>query len=168
MSHLQSQIALERLRRVAGNFVSIYDFERNPLNILAAHETAGMVDGSMATKMTVQYNLFGGTVFRLGTQRHRKVCFFFFVFFFTRQSAKECASLSCWSELCQSVSELYFFRSLSPNRPNQQFVDGIDNLSVIGCCEWASLSRWSELCQSVSELYLFHSLPPDRPNQQLA
>jgi acyl-CoA oxidase len=29
-----------------------------------------MCDGSMATKMTVQFNLFGGTVMKLGTDRH--------------------------------------------------------------------------------------------------
>lgn len=33
----------------------------NPLNIFAAHEIAGFCDPSMATKMTVQFNLFGGT-----------------------------------------------------------------------------------------------------------
>lgn len=49
------------------------DFERNPLNVFAAHETAGLIDGSMATKMTVQFNLFGGTVIKLGTERHRKL-----------------------------------------------------------------------------------------------
>lgn len=31
-----------------------------------------MVDGSMCTKMTVQFNLFGGTMISLGTDRHRK------------------------------------------------------------------------------------------------
>ena len=42
----------------------------NPYRIFAAHEVAGFCDGSMATKMTVQFNLFGGTVLRLGTERH--------------------------------------------------------------------------------------------------
>ena len=32
----------------------------NPLNIFAAHEIAGFADPSVATKMTVQFNLFGG------------------------------------------------------------------------------------------------------------
>jgi acyl-CoA oxidase len=32
---------------------------------------AGSVEGSMATKMTVQWNLFGGTVLKLGTERVR-------------------------------------------------------------------------------------------------
>ena len=32
----------------------------NPLNIFAAHEITGFVDPSVATKMTVHFNLFGG------------------------------------------------------------------------------------------------------------
>jgi len=47
-------------------FISVRDFNLNPLRIFAAHEIAGLADGSMATKMTVQFNLFGGTVLRLG------------------------------------------------------------------------------------------------------
>lgn len=42
----------------------------NPLRIFAAHECAAMCDASMATKMTVQFNLFGGTVLKLGTDVH--------------------------------------------------------------------------------------------------
>ena len=45
----------------------------NPYRIFAAHECAGMCDGSMATKMTVQFNLFGGTVMKLGTEKHHQV-----------------------------------------------------------------------------------------------
>jgi acyl-CoA oxidase len=52
-------------------YISVYDFEKNPLNIFAAHEVAGMIEGSFTTKMTVQWNLFGGTVIKLGTDRHR-------------------------------------------------------------------------------------------------
>lgn len=70
----ERQIALERLQKVCrGGHVSVLDFERNPLNIFAVHEICGMVDGSMATKLTVQFNLFGGTLLKLGTQRHRKL-----------------------------------------------------------------------------------------------
>ena len=29
-----------------------------------------MIDPAMGTKMTVQFNLFGGTVLKLGTERH--------------------------------------------------------------------------------------------------
>ena len=68
----ERELALERLKRICeAGHVSVLDFERNPLMIFASHEIAGYIDGSMATKMTVQFNLFGGTVLRLGTERHR-------------------------------------------------------------------------------------------------
>jgi len=67
----ERELALERLRRLchSGNF-SITDFRHNPLRIFAAHECAALADVSMATKMTVQFNLFGGTVLKLGTKKH--------------------------------------------------------------------------------------------------
>ena len=70
----ERELALERLKRLchSGNF-SILDFRRNPLRIFAAHECAALVDVSMATKMTVQFNLFGGTVLKLGTKRHHDI-----------------------------------------------------------------------------------------------
>ena len=46
------------------------DFKSNSHWIFAAHEMAAVVDAAMATKMTVQFNLFGGTVLKLGTERH--------------------------------------------------------------------------------------------------
>jgi acyl-CoA oxidase len=52
----ERELALERLKRIAeAGFISVFDFEKNPLNIFAAHEVAGMADGSFATKMTVQF-----------------------------------------------------------------------------------------------------------------
>eukprot|EP00887_Chlorella_sp_A99_P005922 scaffold29.g5922.t1 len=67
----ERELALARLRVLchSGNF-SIRDFRTNPYRIFAAHEVATLADVSMATKMTVQYNLFGGTVLKLGTERH--------------------------------------------------------------------------------------------------
>ncbi|KAF9584912.1 hypothetical protein BGW38_004720 [Lunasporangiospora selenospora] len=68
------ELALQRLQRIANQgFISVLDFERDPLRIFAAHEMAGIIDQSMATKMTVQWNLFGGTVIKLGTERHRSL-----------------------------------------------------------------------------------------------
>lgn len=69
----ERRLALERLRTLcqSGNF-SILDFRHAPLRIFAAHEVAALCDVSMATKMTVQYNLFGGTVLKLGTTRHHE------------------------------------------------------------------------------------------------
>ncbi|CAE6372413.1 unnamed protein product [Rhizoctonia solani] len=69
----ERELALDRLKRVSETkMISVFDFEKNPLNVMAAHELSGMLDPSFTTKMTVQYNLFGGTVLKLGTSRHRK------------------------------------------------------------------------------------------------
>lgn len=69
----ERSIALERLKKLCDQgFISVLDFKNNPLWIFGAHELAAVVDGSMATKMTVQFNLFGGTVLKLGTERHHK------------------------------------------------------------------------------------------------
>lgn len=69
----ERELALQRLQRVAERkLISVFDFENNPLNIFSAHEVASMIDSSFTTKMTVQFNLFGGTMITLGTERHRK------------------------------------------------------------------------------------------------
>lgn len=52
--------------------VSVRDFLTDPHNIFAAHEYTAMVDGSLAIKFTVQFNLFGGSVLALSTDRHQK------------------------------------------------------------------------------------------------
>jgi len=67
----ERDLALERLQMVCDNdFLSVRDFGTNPHRIFAAHELMAMIDPATTTKMTVQFNLFGGTVFRLGTERH--------------------------------------------------------------------------------------------------
>ncbi|KAG2446914.1 hypothetical protein HYH02_008070 [Chlamydomonas schloesseri] len=67
----ERELALQRLRRICrAGFISVTDFRENPYRIFAAHEVAAMCDPSMATKMTVQFNLFGGTVLKLGSERH--------------------------------------------------------------------------------------------------
>ncbi|KAF8601917.1 hypothetical protein BDV93DRAFT_607860 [Ceratobasidium sp. AG-I] len=53
--------------------ISVFDSEKNLLNIVAAYELSGMLDPSFTTNMTVQYNLFGGAVLKLGTARHPKI-----------------------------------------------------------------------------------------------
>ncbi len=55
------------------NIIRVQDFEENPMNIFMAHETFAQVDGSFATKMTVQFNLWGGTVYRLGSEEQRQM-----------------------------------------------------------------------------------------------
>lgn len=69
--HEEREIALDQLKRICdANFISVHDFGNNPRRIFAAHELAAIVEPSMTTKMTVQFNLFGGTVYKLGTKVH--------------------------------------------------------------------------------------------------
>jgi len=58
----ERDLALRRLQRICDNkFISVLDFWNNPLRIFAAHELTAIIDPAMTTKMTVQFNLFGGT-----------------------------------------------------------------------------------------------------------
>ena len=69
----EREVALQRLKACCdGGFISVLDFKNNPLKVFAAHELA-VIDPAMGTKMTVQFNLFGGTVLKLGTERHHDV-----------------------------------------------------------------------------------------------
>jgi acyl-CoA oxidase len=48
------ELALQRLRRLAHEgYISVMDFEKNPLRVFSAHEIAGMIDGSMGTKVNL-------------------------------------------------------------------------------------------------------------------
>ena len=67
----ERNLALLRLKDITeNNLINVRDFKTNPNNIFDAHEYVGYMDGSTATKMTVQFNLFGGTVLNLGTEKH--------------------------------------------------------------------------------------------------
>jgi acyl-CoA oxidase len=70
----ERQLAYDRLKKICdSNLFSVKDFWHNPRNIFAAHEITGMVDPSTTTKLTVQFNLFGGTLLKLGTEYHHKI-----------------------------------------------------------------------------------------------
>jgi len=70
----ERQNTYDRLNKICkNNMISVYDFQTNPHWIFAAHELAAIIDPDMATKMTVQFNLFGGTVLKLGTERHHHI-----------------------------------------------------------------------------------------------
>lgn len=67
----ERELALLRLKEICDKkHISVLDFRGDPRRIFTAHEMTAIVDASTATKMTVQFNLFGGTVLRLGTERH--------------------------------------------------------------------------------------------------
>lgn len=71
--HEERDLALSRLKAICdAGFISVLDFRGDPRRIFTAHELTAIVDASTATKMTVQFNLFGGTVLKLGTERHHE------------------------------------------------------------------------------------------------
>jgi acyl-CoA oxidase len=62
-------IAYKRIKAVSdAKFFSIYDFVNDPMNLFTCHENLAWIDGSMATKFTVQNNLFGGSLMALSTE----------------------------------------------------------------------------------------------------
>ncbi|CDW91262.1 acyl-oxidase [Stylonychia lemnae] len=64
--------AYQMLKKVTdAKIVSVTDFLHDPTNIFTAHEFLGQVNPSTGTKFTVQFNLFGGTVVGLHTERHK-------------------------------------------------------------------------------------------------
>ena len=68
------ELAFQRMKKVfSSKVVSVHDFRNNPLNIFTAHEMIAMIDASLATKFTVQMNLFGGSMICLGSDRHSYV-----------------------------------------------------------------------------------------------
>jgi len=69
----ERELALTRLKEICDRkHISVLDFCSDPRRIFTAHEMTAIADASTATKMTVQFNLFGGTVLRLGTNRHHE------------------------------------------------------------------------------------------------
>ena len=55
----ERELALKRLQKICDHhLISVLDFKENPRRIFSVHEAVGMMDGSAATKMTVQFNLF--------------------------------------------------------------------------------------------------------------
>ena len=65
----ERELAYQRLKKFLGEgHVSVYDFQTDPRRIFAAHEILGLCDGSVATKLTVQMNLFGGTLLKFGNK----------------------------------------------------------------------------------------------------
>lgn len=69
----ERELSLKRLQAFCDNkLISVKDFLTNPFRIFAAHEIMAMIDPATAVKMTVQFNLFGGTVLKLGNEAHHQ------------------------------------------------------------------------------------------------
>lgn len=64
--------AFKRLQNVTENkMISVTDFIHDPTNVFTAHEFLGQVEANAGIKLTVQFNLFGGSVVALHTDRHK-------------------------------------------------------------------------------------------------
>lgn len=67
----EREIAYQRIKTVAdAKLFSIFDFQNDPVNLFTAHEHLAQIDPSLSTKFTVQFNLFGGSLMALHTERH--------------------------------------------------------------------------------------------------
>ena len=67
----QRELAYKMIKAVSdAKLFSIFDFQNDPINLFTCHEMLGHVDGSLATKFTVQFNLLGGSLIALHTKRH--------------------------------------------------------------------------------------------------
>ena len=119
------------LRRLQGfckqGIIGVQDFERNPMNIFMAHETFAQVDGSFATKMTVQFNLWGGTVFRLGSQEQR-------AFFADKTNSGEIVGCFGLSELGYGNNAVEMETTASYNKQDDTFT--IHSPSVVSQKYW--------------------------------
>lgn len=63
----ERELAWQRLKRLCDQgVVNVEDFGDDPRKVFSLHELAAMSDGAMATKLTVQLNLFGGTLYKFG------------------------------------------------------------------------------------------------------
>jgi len=82
----------KKLKKVQeSGLVSVKDFFNNPKNIFLAHEFIAQIDSSTVTKFTVQYNLFGGSMVALHTDRHAK--------YFDKIDSFEIVGCFCLTEL---------------------------------------------------------------------
>ena len=70
----ERDLAYDRLKAICENgHLSVNDFDENPDWVFTAHDMVAPIDPSTATKMTVQFNLFGGTLLSIGTEKHHKL-----------------------------------------------------------------------------------------------
>lgn len=101
----ERELALARLKLLCppevkgGRFLSVRDFLTDPRRIFAAHEIIGLADGSLATKLTVQFNLAGGTILKLGTERHHRLI----------EKMDSIERVGCFALTGKNVPSMFFF-----------------------------------------------------------
>jgi acyl-CoA oxidase len=68
------ELTHQRLKFMAAlGLFSPFDQKTNPTNLFTAIEALAVIDISLAVKCSMQFNLFAGTLVRLGTERHMEV-----------------------------------------------------------------------------------------------
>lgn len=66
----QKELAYKRLQKLCqAGLLDIQDFETDPRRIFALHDICAYIDGSFVTKLTVQANLFGGTLIKFADKK---------------------------------------------------------------------------------------------------
>ena len=106
---------MKRLKKVSeAKIVSVKDFFENPKNIFLAHEFLAQVDGSTAIKFTVQFNLFGGSITALHTDRHS--------YLFDKIDNFEVFGCFCFTELGYGNNAVKMETTLTYDNATQEFI----------------------------------------------
>ena len=109
------ELAYRQLKKVAtSGIVSVLNFKDDPTNIFTAHEMIGTVSGSTATKFTVHYNLFGGSIFALHTERHRWI--------FEKLDKLEITGCFCLTELGYGNNAVEMETTATYDEKSQEFI----------------------------------------------
>ena len=94
--------------------ISVKDFFTDPKNIFLAHEMIGQCDGATVTKFTVQFNLFGGSMTALHTERHAK--------YFDKIDSGEIIGCFCLTELGYGNNAIKMETTVTYDEKTQEFV----------------------------------------------
>ena len=94
--------------------VSVKDFFTDPKNIFLAHEMISQLDGATVTKFTVQYNLFGGSMTALHTERHAH--------FFDKIDSGEVIGCFCLTELGFGNNAIKMETTVTYDDMTQEFI----------------------------------------------
>ena len=106
--------------------VSVKDFFNDPKNIFLAHEMIGMLDGATVTKFTVQFNLFGGSMTALYTDRHQK--------YFDMIDSGEIIGCFCLTELGYGNNAIKMETTITYDDKTKEFV--VNSPSVLSQKYW--------------------------------
>jgi acyl-CoA oxidase len=107
--------AMARLKKVAEQkMASVTDFFTDPINIFTSHEMLGSLDPSTATKFTVHFNLFGGTITEMGTERHKNI--------FPKIDYLSVFGCFCYSELGYGNNAIEMETTVEYDSNNKEFI----------------------------------------------